>query len=49
MPLVSPAQAGVQGRATRRLPWVPAFAGKTLKRWELYTFTPLSEYWSHLP
>jgi hypothetical protein len=27
--LVTPAQAGVQGQATERSPWIPAFAGMT--------------------
>ena len=26
---VAPAKAGVQGRETERLPWIPAFAGMT--------------------
>jgi hypothetical protein len=30
--LVAPANAGVQGQATKRLPWIPAFAGMTKKR-----------------
>jgi len=33
---VIPAKAGIQGQATVRLPWVPAFAGttKVLSGWE---------------
>src|SRR5262245_22911051 len=32
LPPVTPAKAGVQGRKTRRLPWIPAFAGMTMER-----------------
>jgi hypothetical protein len=31
-PFVIPAKAGIQGRKTRRLPWIPAFAGMTERR-----------------
>jgi hypothetical protein len=27
---VTPAKAGAQGQATKRLPWIPAFAGMTV-------------------
>ena len=27
--IVFPAKAGIQERATRRLPWAPAYAGET--------------------
>jgi hypothetical protein len=29
---VAPAKAGVQGQATKRCPWIPAFAGKTKEK-----------------
>ena len=30
--LVTPAKVGVQGRPSRRLPWIPAYAGMTTKQ-----------------
>jgi hypothetical protein len=30
--IVAPGKAGVQGRRTSRLPWIPAFAGTTIRR-----------------